>query len=185
MDGFGYYLVGGTENAHHVYHPKVMIVEYAVPTTLFGGVEKDILVSVGCPKANDGVSRSIHLSRCGLMIPRSPVRYINGFQSRASEYDRNRVLSFYWTTGIPDSRPFRTTILLLNKNPCKSKGGIAITPFTFSIFIGEISKLLYKNPFVVAERDRQEVVVVCRVCQLDGTDGTPVVGNPLHSCGRV
>jgi hypothetical protein len=62
FDGFGYYLVGGTGNAHHAYHPKVMKVEYAVPTRLIGGVEKDILVSIGCAKANDGVSRSFHSS---------------------------------------------------------------------------------------------------------------------------
>jgi len=40
-------------------------VAYAVPTRLIGGVEKDILVSVGSAKANDGVGRSIHFSRCG------------------------------------------------------------------------------------------------------------------------
>jgi hypothetical protein len=38
-------------------------------------------VSVGCAKANDGVGRNIHFSRCGHVIPRSQVRYINGFQS--------------------------------------------------------------------------------------------------------
>jgi hypothetical protein len=62
FDGFGYYLVGGTGNSHHAYHPKVMKVEYAVPARLIGGDEKDILVSVGWAKANDGVGRSIHFS---------------------------------------------------------------------------------------------------------------------------
>jgi hypothetical protein len=36
LDGFGYYLVGGTGNAHHAYHPKVTKVEYAVLTRLIG-----------------------------------------------------------------------------------------------------------------------------------------------------
>jgi hypothetical protein len=93
LDGVGYYLVGGTGNSHHAYHPKLMKVEYAVPTRLIGGVEKDILVSVGCAKANDGVGRSIHFSRCGYVIPRSQVRYINGFRSRACDDGRaNRTL---------------------------------------------------------------------------------------------
>jgi hypothetical protein len=62
LDGVGYYLVGGTGNSHHAYHPKLMKVENTVPAQLIGGVEKDILVSVGCAKANDGVGRSIHFS---------------------------------------------------------------------------------------------------------------------------
>jgi hypothetical protein len=37
-------------------------VAYAVPTHLFGGVEKDIIVSVGCAKGNDGAGRGIHIS---------------------------------------------------------------------------------------------------------------------------
>jgi hypothetical protein len=76
LDSFGYYLAGGTGNSHHAYHPKVLKVEYAVPTRLIGGVEKDILVSVGSAKANDGVGRSIHFSQCRYVIPRSQVRYI-------------------------------------------------------------------------------------------------------------
>jgi hypothetical protein len=89
LDGFGYYHVGGTGNAHHAYHQKkVMKVEYAVPIRLIGGVEKGILVCVGCAnKANDGVGRSIHFSQCGYVIPRSQVQYINGFQSRPTDND--------------------------------------------------------------------------------------------------
>ena len=94
LDGFGYYHVGGTGNAHHAYHQKkVMKVEYAVPIRLIGGVEKGILVCVGCAnKANDGVGRSIHFSQCGYVIPRSQVQYINGFQSWASNDNGNRML---------------------------------------------------------------------------------------------
>ena len=92
LDSFGYYLVGGTGNSHHAYHPKVLKVEYAVPTRLIGGVEKDILVSVGSAKANDGVGRSIHFSRCGYVIPRCQVRYINGFRGGACNNDGNSAL---------------------------------------------------------------------------------------------
>jgi len=49
------------------------VLEYAVPTRLIGGVEKDILVSVGCAKAKDCVGRSIQFSQCGYVIPRSQV----------------------------------------------------------------------------------------------------------------
>jgi hypothetical protein len=102
LDGFGYYLVGGTGNAHHAYQQKVMKVEYAVPTHLIGGVEKGILVCVGCTnKAHDGVSISIHFSQCGYVIPRSQVQYINGFQSRATDNDGNR---------LPQVTPEQSTI---------------------------------------------------------------------------
>ena len=50
LDGFGYYLVAGTRASHHGYHPK---------TYLNGGVEKDILVSVGCATPYEGEGRSI------------------------------------------------------------------------------------------------------------------------------
>ncbi len=73
LDGVGYYLVGGTRNSHHAYHPKLMKVECTVPTQLIGGVEKEILVSIGCAKANNGVGRSIHFSPYGYVIPRSQV----------------------------------------------------------------------------------------------------------------
>jgi hypothetical protein len=81
VDDIGYYLVGGSGCAHHAHHPKVSNLEFAIPTRLICAAEKDILVSVGCAKANDGVGRNIHFSRCGHVIPRSQVRYINGFQS--------------------------------------------------------------------------------------------------------
>jgi hypothetical protein len=84
VDDIGYYLVGGSGCAHHAHHQKVSKVsnlEFAIPTRLICAAKKDILVSVGCAKANDGVGRNIHFSRCGHVIPRSQVRYINGFQS--------------------------------------------------------------------------------------------------------
>ncbi len=48
-----FYLVGGSGcAAHHAHHPKVTNLEIAVPTRLICAAEKDILVSVGCAKAN-------------------------------------------------------------------------------------------------------------------------------------
>ena len=77
-DKIGFYLVGGTGCAHHAHHPKLSNNEYAVPTRLIGVAERDILVSVGEAKANDGVGRNVHYSRCGYVIPRSQVCCING-----------------------------------------------------------------------------------------------------------
>ena len=87
VDTFGFYLVGGKGSATHCHHPKVTKSEYALPTRLINADEKDILVSVGCAKANDGVGRNIHFSRSGYLIPRSQVRYINGFQNTSNNPD--------------------------------------------------------------------------------------------------
>lgn len=62
-----------------------MNAECAVPSRLIDVAEKDILVSVGSAKANDGVGRNVHFSRCGYVIPRSQVRYINGFKNPADK----------------------------------------------------------------------------------------------------
>jgi MULE transposase domain len=80
VDENGFYLVGGTGCAHHSHHPKVNDSDHAVPTRFINVGEKDILVSVGCANANDGVGRNVHFSRCGYAIPRSQVRYMSGFQ---------------------------------------------------------------------------------------------------------
>jgi hypothetical protein len=88
-DKIGFYLVGGTGCAHHAHHPKLSNNEYAVPTRLIGVAERDILVSVGEAKANDGVGRNVHYSRCGYVIPRSQVRYINGFRTSSDNTDHD------------------------------------------------------------------------------------------------
>jgi hypothetical protein len=62
VDDIGFYLVGGSGCVHHAHHPKVTSLEFAVPTRLICAVEKDILVSVGCAKANDAVGRNVHFS---------------------------------------------------------------------------------------------------------------------------
>ncbi len=67
-------------------------VECAVPTQLIGVAEKDILFSVGSAKANDGVGRRVLFSRCGFVIPRSQVRYINGFQNDGLDEYGKRIL---------------------------------------------------------------------------------------------
>jgi hypothetical protein len=81
VDQFGFYLLGGRDNATHCAHPKLNLSECAVPTHLICPEEKDIMVSVGTAKANDGVGRNVHFRRSGNVIPRSQVRYINGFQN--------------------------------------------------------------------------------------------------------
>ena len=60
VDLFGFYLLVGRGNATHCYHPKLTRGECAVPTRLICPEEKDIMVSVGTAKANDGVGRNVH-----------------------------------------------------------------------------------------------------------------------------
>ena len=91
VDQFGFYLVGGRGNATHCYHPKLTRGECAVPTRLICPEEKDIMVSVGTAKANDGVGRNVHFRRSGNVIPRSQVRYINGFQNTKNNPEHDNV----------------------------------------------------------------------------------------------
>ena len=73
VDQFRFYLLGGSRgNDMHCSQPN---------TRLICPEEKDIMVSVGNAKANDGVGRNVHFSQSGNVIPRSQVRYINGFQN--------------------------------------------------------------------------------------------------------
>jgi len=91
VDQFGFYLLGGRGNAKHCYHPKLTRGECAVPTRLICPEEKDVMVSIGTAKANDGVGRNVHFSRSGNVIPRSQVRYINGFQNAANNPEHDNV----------------------------------------------------------------------------------------------
>lgn len=91
VDDIGFYLVGGNGCSQHRHHPKISKDEYAIPTRLICAEEKDILVSVGSAKANDGVGRNIHFSRCGYVIPRSQVRYINGFQNTSENASHDNI----------------------------------------------------------------------------------------------
>ena len=49
------------------------------------------MISVGTAKANDGVGRHVHFSRSGNVIPRSQVRYINGFQNTTNNPEHGNV----------------------------------------------------------------------------------------------
>lgn len=91
VDSFGFYLLGGRGNATHCYHPKLTRGECAVPTRLICPEEKDIMVSVGTARANDGVGRNVHFRRSGNVIPRSQVRYINGFQNTTNNPEHDNV----------------------------------------------------------------------------------------------
>lgn len=85
FDEFGFYMLGGYGEARHRNHPKLCKRECSVPTRLICPNEKDILISLGVAKANDGVGRNVHFSRSGYVIPRSQVRYINGFRSPSND----------------------------------------------------------------------------------------------------
>jgi hypothetical protein len=79
-DEFGFYIVGGRGQGCHNNHPRLLPTECRIPSRLMKLEEKSILRSIGVAKANDGVGRNVYFTRSGYVIPRSQVRYINGFR---------------------------------------------------------------------------------------------------------